>query len=63
MVKNRKPMFVSEDAHNVLLERAKNERMFMGDVVDVLLGVKHIAQVKEENKYYFADENTEVTSN
>lgn len=62
MVKKRKPMFVSEDAHALLLERAKEGKMFMGDVVDVLLGIKHIAQVKEENKFYFTPEEA-TTSN
>lgn len=62
MVKNRKPMFVSESAHTMLLERAKINRRFLGDEVDILLGVKQPEQVREENKLYFPLEE-EVTSN
>lgn len=55
-------MFVSESAHTMLLERAKTNRRFLGDEVDILLGVKQPEQVREENKLYFPLEE-EVTSN
>lgn len=55
MVKNRKPMFVSEAAHSVLTERAKENRRFIGDEVDIILGLKTPEQAKEENKLYFKD--------
>lgn len=55
MVKERKPLFVSGEAHALLSKRAEEEKMFMGDVVDILLGLKTKDTIKEENKDYFKD--------
>ena len=58
MVKERKPMFVSGEAHALLQQKAQEDKMFMGDVVDILLGLKTTEQIKEENKSYFNDKAT-----
>lgn len=50
MVKNRKPMFVSEQALARLKELAQEQKCFTGDVVDILLGVKTREQLDEEYK-------------
>jgi len=48
MVKNRKPMFVSEQALARLKQLAQEQKCFTGDVVDILLGVKTEEQLNEE---------------
>lgn len=48
MVKNRKPLMVSDEARHRLKERAHQEKMFIGDVVDILVGVKSYEDVRKE---------------
>ena len=48
MVKNRKPLFVSEAARNELKRRSREQRRFMGDVVDILLGIKTEVDLEKE---------------
>jgi len=48
MVKNRKPMFVSEQALARLKQLAQEQKCFAGDVVDMLLGIKTEEQLSEE---------------
>lgn len=61
MVKNRKPLFVSEEAHQRLKDRAEQNRRFIGDEVDIMLGLKTPEQAKEENKLYFKDDAITAT--
>ncbi len=56
MVKNRKPAFVSETAHQMLKERAIQNNTFIGDEVDIMLGLKELAVAQEENKSYFKED-------
>lgn len=55
MVKNRKPMFVSSDAHKLLKEKAITNKRFIGDEVDIMLGIKTPDVIQEENKQYFKE--------
>lgn len=55
MVSNRKPMFVSGKAHEILSQRAKENKRFIGDEVDILLNIKSIEEIDTENKCYFTE--------
>jgi hypothetical protein len=55
MVTERKPIFVSKDAHALLRARAEETKTFIGDQVDILLGLKEVGKAQEENKNYFKD--------
>jgi hypothetical protein len=48
MVKNRKPLFVSEKALRELQRLAREKKCFAGDVVDMLVGVKTEEELNEE---------------
>ena len=48
MVKNRKPIFVSEAARNTLKRLSKEQRRYMGDVVDLLLNIKTEEELEQE---------------
>ena len=50
MVKERKPLFVSGEAHALLRAQADAQQMFMGDVVDILLGLKTKEQIAVEQR-------------
>lgn len=58
MVTNRKPLFVSEEALKRLHVLAQEKKCFLGDVVDMLLGVKSESEVnanfREKNKQHLA---------
>lgn len=56
MVKNRKPLFVSQAAHEILSQRAVQNKIFIGDVVDIMLHIKELEQAQEENKSYFKED-------
>lgn len=60
MVKNRKPLFVSEKAWEILKRKAEVNRRFMGDEVDIWLGLKTEEQVREENKLYFKETTNDL---
>ena len=63
MVKNRKPTFVSETAHQMLKERATMNKTFIGDEVDIMLGIKELAVAQEENKNYFKEVSNDNSTN
>jgi len=48
MVKNRKPLFVSERALRELQRLAREKKCFAGDVVDILTGVKTEVELDEQ---------------
>ena len=50
MVKNRKPLFVSERALRELQRLARERKCFAGDVVDMLIGIKTEEELDEEFK-------------
>jgi hypothetical protein len=57
MVKNRKPLFVSEQAHQRLAELSAEKKMFKGDLVDILLGIKTDEDIEHDYK-----EDTRISS-
>lgn len=48
MVKNRKPLFVSEEALNKLSLLSIEKKMYRGDLVDILVGVKTEEEIEKE---------------
>lgn len=50
MVKDRKPMFVSAEALKVLKQKATDQKCFVGDVVDMLLGIRTMEEIDEQFK-------------
>ncbi len=50
MIQERKPIFISKEAHEFIKKKAESEGCFMGDVVDVLVGVKEFYPTKERKK-------------